>query len=135
MPERIRSKAIGPARSALDDYLTSNRIAATPGVSWTVRGGETAKSASDSDFSRWWTATERSRGDAAVAVLVVQRRDRETGSWWAAMDIATLITLASGDEIASAAYLLGDAPRYLIRMTLADAVEALRWAGLVTPTP
>lgn len=82
-------------RRTLHGSYDRGDVTGTPGVVWEVKGGEAAKSASDGLIEAWLleTETERVNDNAAVGVLVVQRRGigpANAKRWWAVMRSETL---------------------------------------------
>jgi hypothetical protein len=155
MVRHNRSTEIGTrARAAVVRYLTENGfpdarratkltagdIAGTPQIFWKIEGGGGAPSASDHDVARWWAAAALGRDDAGAdaAVLVIRRRSYSAyraGFWRAVMDVPTFLRFAGADEVSIAAYLLNEAPNFIVSMRLSEAVHTLRWAGYGTPLP
>ncbi|WP_433415076.1 hypothetical protein ACQP1V_36370 [Microtetraspora malaysiensis] len=124
----------GAERRALKGNLDEGDITGCIGVCWEVKGGDAAREASYLKIADWWREAEieRENADADVAVLVVQRRGyglERAGDWWAYLDLATATFLATAGE----GFLSEEAPNVLVRMRLADIVQALRWAGYGTP--
>lgn len=98
-----------------------------------VKGGNAAKTASDNQIAAWLveTDTERVNARAQVGVLVLQRAGvgaPNAGRWWAVVPSAALTVLC--DPSSAYAY---DAPVVPVRLTLADTVQLLRWAGYGEP--
>lgn len=63
-------------------------ITGTPGICWSVKGGDAARSASDDQVSKWLLQAERQRENAHadIAVLVLPRKGigvANAGYWWA----------------------------------------------------
>jgi hypothetical protein len=150
-----RPRSIGTAaETAVCRYLTANGwpnaerrslkgaadqgdITGCPGLVIEVKGGDTARAASDGLIADWMAETEAERVNAAadIGVLVLQRRGvgaGNAGRWWAYMDTDQLADLLypgrpgrgfTGRPVAPA------------RLLLADVVLILRWAGYGQPLP
>ncbi len=93
-----------------------------------VKGGRAAEAATPPVIDRWMAETraEMRNADAHYGLLVVKRiavSHRRAGLWWAYLDLHALLELtgcAGGhDRISNS----------VLRMTLADAVHLLRYAG------
>lgn len=124
----------GAERRALRGTADAGDITGTPGICWSVKGGEAARSASDLDITRWVAAlaTQMGHAQADVGVLVVQRRGvgpANAGRWWAVMPAFQLADLAA-EPIMPAELLT-----FPVRMLLADATALLRAAGYGTAEP
>jgi hypothetical protein len=112
-------------RRALRGQSDAGDITGTVGLCWEVKGGDTAKSASDNQLRLWLAETDRERGNAQAdhGILIVQRPRKNVAAWWAVMWADDFITLAGGD------------PRSLhltttpVRITVADMVGILREHG------
>ncbi len=108
----------------------------TPGVCWEVKAGKAAENASGGQVEAWMaeTETERRNARADIGVLVLKRKavgDTRTGQWWAYLPARTVVGLLDpGSDLDNA---LADAPAFTVRLTLADAVRALRWGGYGDP--
>lgn len=108
-------------------------LTGTPGICWSVKGGNMARTASDLDVQRWLAelATQMGHAKADVGVLVVQRKGvgyDNAHRWWAIMP-AGQITYLSGTPQMHPAPLA-----FPVRMLLGDAVTLLRAAGYGQPT-
>jgi hypothetical protein len=114
-------------RRALRGAKDAGDIAGTPGICWSVKGGEQARTASDRQITAWLAELETQRGHAGadLGVLVLQRRGvgpANAHRWWA---------ILRGDTVLRQ---LGDALAAIpVRLLLADAVTLLRTAGYGTP--
>lgn len=124
-------------RRSLKGNLDQGDITGTPGICWEVKGGQTAKTASDGLIDTWMTETETERRNSRsdIGILVVQRAGigpANAGRWWAIWRIDELLALL-GDLSCNVGgqHLLGIAP--IVRMHLADAVTLLRACGYGTP--
>lgn len=116
-------------RRALRGSLDCGDLTGLGPVCVEVKGGKTAKEASDGLIASWLveTETERVNAKADVAFLVIQRAGigpDNAGRWWAVMEADDYATLAAP---ASDYY---HAPKSApVRMHLADMVRTLRNAG------
>jgi len=77
-------------RRALRGAQDAGDITGTPGVCWSVKGGQAAKDASDGLVEDWLSELlrQRSNAKASYGVLVLQRRGygpERAGRWWAIM--------------------------------------------------
>ncbi|WFE45323.1 hypothetical protein [Verrucosispora sp. WMMD1129] len=118
-------------RRALRGTHDAGDLTGTPGICWSVKGGEQARAASDLQIERWLAelATQTVNAKADAGVLVVQRRavgEQNAHRWWAVMPAFQLASLAAGNEPA--------VPNgFPVRMLLADAITLLRAAGYGRP--
>lgn len=122
-------------RRSLRGVLDAGDITGCPGVCIEVKGGDTAKSASDLLVADWLaeTETERVNAGAHVGVLVLQRRGvglANAGRWWAVMRLGDVLDAAVTAAAGQGVWRDYDAP---VRMLLADAVRLLRGAGYGQP--
>lgn len=129
-------------------------ITGTPGLCWSVKGGDAARAASDLDVSRWLgeLTTQIGHAHADLGVLVLQRRGKgpaNAGAWWTVMPLwtLTLLELLADVDVTGAPGYTGaldlyaaaaqdpDRPWMLapVRMLLADVVTLLRAAGYGEP--
>lgn len=114
-------------------------ITGTPGIAWSIKAGEQARSASDLDVSRWLARTEDMRRNTRsdVGVLVMHRRGfgyERAGDWWAVTTSWTVARLVAPDVAIYGPD--GDgpgAPDVPQRMRLIDMLALLRWAGYGDP--
>jgi hypothetical protein len=109
-------------RRALRGEHDAGDIAGTPGVCWSVKGGEAAKSASDNQVERWLSALEKQQVNARadLGVLVLQRKGvggPNADRWWA----VRLVSLEP------------EAPCVIVRTTLRDMCWTLRAIGYGQP--
>jgi hypothetical protein len=122
-------------RRALAGIHDLGDITGTPGICWEIKGGEAAKNASDGQINDWLAETEKERQNARadIGVLIVQRRGVGAANahrWWAYVTSTVVATLA---DPSSAVY--DEAPVVPVRLTVADVVRLLRWAGYGEPLP
>jgi hypothetical protein len=97
-----------------------------------VKGGDAAKAASLADIGAWMIETEieRQNADADYGLLVVQRRGvapTRAGAWRAFLPSWAWASLLGAPVVRCAA---GWAH---VEVTLAHAVEQIRWAGIGEP--
>lgn len=121
-------------RRAMRGRDDAGDITGTPGICWSVKGGDMARNASDLDIERWLAALEKQRinAHADVGVLVLQRRgvgEANANRWWAVMDAAWVARLLIGD------FQILNQPTPPVRMLLGDVVHLLRAAGFGEPLP
>lgn len=97
-----------------------------PGFIGEVKGGDTARKASDNQILSWLveTTVERDNADADMAILVVARWRQPTRRWWGVMWADDVVNLASQNS-EPAAHSLAIPVRFL----LADALALTRGAG------
>lgn len=119
-------------RRALRGADDAGDLTGTPGICWSVKGGEAARNASDLAITRWLAAlaTQMRHAQADVGVLVIQRRGvgpDNAGRWWAIMPAFQLADLAAEPQMSAAPL---DFP---VRMLLADACRLLTAAGYGQP--
>ncbi|MFE7868821.1 hypothetical protein ACFUYE_00515 [Micromonospora humida] len=122
-------------RRSLRGTADAGDITGTPGICWEVKGGDTARTASDLTITRWMAELDAETFNARAqhGVLVVQRAGvgpANAGRWWAWMTAAQLTTLA----VQAPADIRG-CTGWPVRMLLADAVGLLRAAGYGDPEP
>src|SRR5690554_3488274 len=89
-------------RRALRGARDAGDITGTPGICWSVKGGQAAKDASDGLVEDWLFELERQRSHARAdcGVLVLQRRGygpERAGRWWAIMPGRQYETLCNGN--------------------------------------
>lgn len=118
-------------RRALRGAQDAGDITGTPGICWSVKGGQMARRASDQQVAEWLheLARQTLRAQADYGVLVVQRAGigaANAGRWWAVMQAWQVECLTSKTGRWNAAF------RFPLRMALADAVALLRHAGYGT---
>lgn len=106
-------------------------ITLCPGVIIEVKGGETARSASDAVIEAWLNETNREaiHAGADVAFLVVQRRGvgaPNAHRWWAWWRLGWL-------EHARGTHHVDDVDPTPVRMLLGDALQLIRAAGYGNP--
>lgn len=117
-------------RRALHGSADVGDVLLCPGVVVEVKGGESARRASDLDVQRWLdqTARERDNGAAAVGFLVVQRRGvgaLNASRWFAYWRLGWISDLSYAQTFA--------ARDVVVRMTLGDALDLVRAAGYGQP--
>lgn len=112
-------------RRALHGAADLGDVTGTPGLVWEVKGGETAKTASDGQIAAWLAETvcERANARAEHGFLIVQRHRKNVRDWWAVVDVATLAVLAAETTPGS------DLNRAPVRLVLDDLLTILRDAG------
>ncbi|MGN9802044.1 hypothetical protein [Micromonospora sp. L32] len=120
-------------RRALRGEHDAGDLTGTPGICWSVKGGDMARTASDLDIQRWLgeLATQIGHAKADVGVLVVQRKavgEANAHRWWAIMPALQFTALAWVPPRDAVPF--GDFP---VRMLLADAITLLRAAGYGEP--
>lgn len=121
----------GADRLTLTGAHDRGDVALCPGVVVEVKGGEAAKTASDTLIDSWLVETERERQHAGadVAFLVTQRRSVAAPNahrWWAWWRLGELDALRFGA--------FGDLTDFTpVRMQLDHALVLLRHAGYGTP--
>lgn len=77
-------------RRSLRGQLDAGDITGTPGICWSVKGGDAAKSASDNQVADWLGEVEKQHINAGadVFLLVLQRKGvglANAGRWWAVL--------------------------------------------------
>jgi len=122
-------------RRALRGIKDAGDLTGTPGVCWSVKGGEAAKGASDADVQRWLAELDVQSGHAraAIGVLIMQRRGFSAvraGSWWAVMPLVDFSYATNGSYTGLNASL---DPAMPVRITLAHVVTILRAEGHGAP--
>jgi hypothetical protein len=118
-------------RRALRGEHDAGDLTGTPGICWSVKGGNMARQASDLDIERWLAelSTQVVNAKANVGVLVVQRKavgEANAHRWWAIMpafQVAALVAEPTGDS---------EFDGFPVRMLLADAITLLHAAGYGT---
>jgi hypothetical protein len=127
-------------RRSLRGQLDAGDITGTPGICWSVKGGQAAKAASDGQIEAWLAEAEKQKANALGAIvflLVVQRKGigpANAGRWWAVMpgwQYESLCQRAGAvrpDELGGLGrWCFGD--RGPIRMHLTQACALLNYAG------
>lgn len=119
-------------RRALRGERDAGDLTGTPGICWSVKGGDQARNASDLDIERWLAdlATQMRHARADIGVLVVQRKgvgEANAHRWWAIMPAFQLADLAAEPQMSAAPL------NFPVRMLLANAVTLLRAAGYGEP--
>ncbi|HZB28966.1 MAG TPA: hypothetical protein VE465_02250 [Streptosporangiaceae bacterium] len=119
-------------RRALRGIQDAGDIAGTPGLCWSVKGGEQAKNASDQQVTQWLAELEkqRQRARADIGVLVLQRRGvgpANAGRWWVVLPLDVAAYLSSPYD----GGIEHTGPP--VRMLLGDLVRHLRLAGYGDP--
>lgn len=122
-------------RRALRGIKDAGDLTGTPGVCWSVKGGEAARNASDGAVHKWLAELDDQKGHAVaeVGVLVLQRRGvgyGNAGRWWAVMTLADLSALVMQEGSRIYHHLALDMP---VRVTLGQAVTILRADGYGEP--
>ena len=122
-------------RRALRGAADAGDITGTPGICWSVKGGNAARTASDTTVDRWLTelAGQCVHAAADVGVLVMQRAGygpARAESWTAVMRLGTAAALHLT--------LVNPTPDMwtsgpAVRMRLGDAAALLRTAGYGNP--
>lgn len=118
-------------RLALHGRMDIGDVGLCPGVVVEVKGGETARNASDLLVDAWLdqTAAERTNAGAEVAFLVVQRRGvgaPNAARWWAFWRLSWLEQLTSGMRPNEYEHPSLTAP---VRMQLGPTLDLLRAYG------
>jgi hypothetical protein len=126
----------GAERRALRGTLDAGDIAGTPGVCWSVKGGQAATTASDGQVQAWLDEAmkQASNAGADVGVLVLNRRGigpANAGRWWAVMPGWQYEALCGGGAVLGGrGWEFGD--RGPLRMHLSQACALLVYAGYGT---
>lgn len=120
-------------RRALRGEHDAGDLTGTPGICWSVKGGDKARTASDLLIDTWLAelATQTANAKADIGVLVLQRKavgEANAHRWWAIMPAFQLAGLV-WQELT-----LPPSGIFPVRMLLADAVTLLRAAGYGTTT-
>lgn len=115
-------------RRALRGTLDAGDLTGTPGVAWSVKVGQQAKTASDNLVATWLDELmgQVANAGADVGVLVLARRgigELNAGRWWGVMPGHQYEQLCSEDHH----WRFGD--RGPLRMHLAQACALLVYAG------
>ena len=118
-------------RRRLEGSLDRGDVTGTPGIVWEVKGGESARRASDLQVVVWLRETERERenADADHGVLVVARRGigaSNASRWWAIVTVETLAELLTGIEGYGVIPAVAMKP---VRLQLEDVCSLLHAAG------
>lgn len=134
----LRAHGFGAAeRRRLRGVRDAGDIAGTPGLCWSVKGGDKARHASDGLVHRWWDELQGQlvHAGADVGVLVLQRHGiglPNADQWWAVMsDHDSTGLILSGSGTRSGVPLPGG----LVYRRLVDVCRLLRWAGYGDPLP
>lgn len=133
----IRTRGFSHAeRRSLRGNDDCGDVTGTPGIVWEVKGGEHAKTASDSQIAAWLaeTETERHNASADFGILVVQRRGigrPNAHRWWAVLTVSTLLWLCEAG-VTGPVDLVPDLDMP-VRIAVEDACYLLRHAGYGTP--
>ena len=120
-------------RRALRGARDAGDITGTPGICWSIKGGQAAKSASDGLVEDWLYELDKQidNSHSVYGILVMQRRgygpDR-AGRWWAITRLDSFVLIAAR-EASTHQYDLSRAP---VRVHLADMCQLLRRAGYGT---
>lgn len=122
-------------RRALRGRLDAGDITGTPGVCWSVKGGEAARNASDLDVHNWLADLDDQKGHARadVGVLVLQRRGygpQRAGHWWTVLTLDDLSAVVMQEGARIYHRLALDLP---VRLTLGSVVTILRADGYGLP--
>lgn len=130
----LRSTDVFPhaERRALTGAVDLGDITGTPGITWQVKGGKMAETASDTQVRLWLaeTATQARSAGTAVGVLVTKRKAvsaARAGHWWAHIDTWTLGNLIVPDSHGFFEH--AGLPRTATRMLLKNLVPILSAAG------
>lgn len=118
-------------RRALRGAKDAGDITGTPGICWSVKGGQMARHASDQQVAEWLheLARQTPRAEADYGVLVVQRAGigaANADRWWAVMQAWQVECLMSKTGKRHSEF------RFPTRMALVAAVTLLRHAGYGT---
>ena len=109
-------------------------ITGTPGIAWSVKGGQAAKTASDLAISRWLDELETQRGHARadIGVLVQQRAgvgEANAHRWWAWLQWHQV-----AEQFVDRGCWVPEALSAIpVRVLLGDALSLLRAAGYGEP--
>lgn len=121
-------------RRSLRGQLDAGDITGTPGVCWSVKGGDAAKFASDKQVADWLAEVEKQKTNAGAEafVLVLQRKGvglANAWRWWAIMPGWEYEALCSADNLGGGMgrWRFGD--HGSIRMHLSQACALLGFAG------
>lgn len=118
-------------RRALKGALDEGDITGTPGVCWSVKGGNMAATASDLDVRRWLAELEKQRVNARadLGVLVMHRRGvglANAHRWWAVIAADRILRATCLDGIPGSV-------EFPVRLLLSDACKVLRSLGYGDP--
>jgi hypothetical protein len=89
----------GAERRALRGHLDAGDLTGTPGLCWSVKGGDYARYPSDGQITEWLNELDRQRKHAGAdhGILVTRRyRVGDPGRWWAWARTSTVATLTGG---------------------------------------
>lgn len=117
-------------RRALRGARDAGDITGTPGICWSVKGGQMAKDAGDGLVEDWLSDLDKQTRHAGAdyGILVMQRRgygpDR-AGKWWAICRLNGFVPIAT-HATSTHQPDLSQAP---VRVHLADMCQLLRHAG------
>lgn len=120
-------------RRALRGARDAGDITGTPGICWSVKGGQMAKDAGDGLVEDWLSDLDKQTHHAGAdhGILVTQRRgygpDR-AGKWWAITRLDGFVPIAAH----TASTHQPDLSRAPVRVHLADMCQLLRHAGYGT---
>lgn len=118
-------------RRRLRGRLDPGDITGTPGLAWSVKGGQAARTASDLQVAAWLDRTEEIRANVGAyhGVLVLARRGvgyDNAHRWWAFLPVRDLAHLTGSDPRLNL-------PVGHIQMRLDIACDLLNGAGYGTP--
>ena len=110
-------------RRALHGSIDLGDITGTPGLAWEVKGGTTAKTASDSLIHGWVVeaSVEAANARAEYGFLIVQRAQQNPRNWWACVFAGDLARMLGAPEETH--------PAVPVRMRLVDLCHLLRITG------
>lgn len=117
-------------RRALHGGTDLGDLVNVPGSVVEVKAGHAAWNASDNLINQWLgeALRERDNAGAAVAFLVVARRQKNVADWWAVLTMGDVQKLMGYPEIRE------PARHIAVRYRLCDAVLLLKeWVGAQTP--
>lgn len=134
----IRTRGFPHAeRRALRGPNDAGDITGTPGVCWSVKGGDAARAASDGQVTLWMRDLydQTVNAGADVGVLVIQRAgvgEANAHRWWAIVRGYAFADMANGNDPSDATGLWASRRWWPVRMLLGDMCELLRLAGYGT---
>ena len=110
-------------RAPLSGNKDRGDITGTPGLAWEVKGGTTAKTASDSLIHGWVVeaSVEAANARAEYGFLIVQRAQQNPRNWWACLFAGDLARMLGAPEETH--------PAVPVRMRLVDLCHLLRITG------
>lgn len=131
----IRAHGFGDAERIVMHGREDEGDIGTFGVTWSIKGGEMARKASDVTVAHWLAEVEKQRRyrGAIVGCIVYARRGyapARAGHWWVAVTADTLAELWVATEPQQ---VIPDLSDLVLRMTLADWCVILRAAGYGDP--